>query len=95
MIELKENAIRYYKDNLVFSISIDIDDDVSFKIYDKNIMEYIHTYILNISFDLPTEKKEQFLKQTLIDHVCNYYDKQKQKFISEIVSYQKEEKNNE
>lgn len=95
MIELKENAIRYFADNLVFSVVIDTDNDVSFHIYDKNIMDYIHSYILNIEFDLSADKKANFLKATLIDHVCNYYNKQRMKFIDAIDLFSEEVDNNE
>lgn len=91
MIELRENAIRYFTDNLVFCVVIDTDNDVSFHVYDKNTMDYIHSYILNIEFDLSVDKKANFLKSTLTDHVCNYYNKQRMKFIDAMSLYKDNE----
>ena len=97
MIELKENAIRYFVDNLVFSVVIDTDNDVSFHIYDKNIMEYIYSYIIDDDIDdLQTYKnKEAYLKAILITNVCNYYNKQRMKFLEDMDLFSEEVDKNE
>lgn len=90
MIELKENAIRYFADNLVFSVVIDTDNDVSFHIYDKNMMEYIYSYIIDVSFNASENTtKEKFLQNQLLKYVSNYYNKQKERFLDEMICMMK------
>ena len=88
MIELRENAIRYFTDNLVFSVVIDTDNDVSFHVYDKNIMDYIYSYIIDVSFSMSENMtKEQFLQNQLLKYVCHYYNKQKEKFLDKMIMF--------
>lgn len=86
MIELKENEIKYYVDHLIFGVKIDQDNDVTFYILDKNKMDFIYAYIINEPFEVSTNMtKEDFLQSQLINNVCDYYKKEKDKFLDEIL----------